>query len=74
MENKNRVVALPKLLIDEFLWATDSTDCHFPAHRIEYDTDRFSKHVIERFERVTEAFPLLIESARRGNENPVFGE
>ena len=63
MQNEHRVIALPEVFVDQFLWASHAAERVFPAHRVECDTPRFAMHRRVPFELATEKLPFLDQPA-----------
>ena len=64
MQNEYRVIALPEVFVDQFLWASHAAECVFPAHRMKCDTPWFGMHSRVSFELATETLPFLDQPAR----------
>jgi hypothetical protein len=63
MHNEYRVVALPEIFVDKFLWAAYAADRFFPAHRVECDPSRFAMQCRVPIQLATETLPFLVQPA-----------
>jgi len=74
MQNKDGVIALIEVFIDQFLRASHTTNRLFPAHWMEYDANRLGMYGSESFEPTAETPSLLIQSSGRRDESSILRE